>query len=83
MKAIAYWDVDSQRIRKVLAELRAGFEVRLAATLRATGLNIHRATAFKKRQKRYKTGKKSIDSPCNNLISRIREQLNKNISDFS
>ncbi|MFA6366289.1 MAG: sigma-54 dependent transcriptional regulator [Candidatus Hydrogenedentales bacterium] len=33
MKAIAYWDVDSQRIRKVLAELRAGFEVRLAATL--------------------------------------------------
>lgn len=33
MKAIAYWDVDSQRIRKVLGELHAGFEVRLAATL--------------------------------------------------
>ncbi len=33
MKAIAYWDVDSQRIRKVLGELRAGFDVRLAATL--------------------------------------------------
>lgn len=52
-------------------------QVRLAATLKAAGLNIHRATAFKKRQKRYKTGKKPIDLPCNSLISRIREQLNK------
>ncbi|HWR11915.1 MAG TPA: sigma 54-interacting transcriptional regulator [Rectinemataceae bacterium] len=33
MKAIAYWDMDSLRIRKVLNELQAGFEVRLTATL--------------------------------------------------
>jgi hypothetical protein len=52
-------------------------QVRLAATLKAAGLNIHRATAFKKRQKRYKEGKKSNGSPYNSLISRIREQLNK------
>ena len=52
-------------------------QVRLAATLKAAGLNIHRATAFKKRQKRYKAGKKLIDSPCNSLFSRIREQLHK------
>ena len=52
-------------------------QVRLAATLKAAGLNIHRATAFKKRQKRYKAGKKSIDSPCNSLILHVREQLKK------
>lgn len=33
MKAIAYWDIDSLRIRRVLNELKAGFDVRLAATL--------------------------------------------------
>jgi hypothetical protein len=52
-------------------------QVRLAATLKATGLNIHRATAFKKRQKRYKEGEKSIDPPCNSLILRISERVIK------
>lgn len=33
MKAIAYWDIDSLRIRKVLDELGSGFDVRMAATL--------------------------------------------------
>ncbi|PKL06438.1 MAG: hypothetical protein CVV53_04310 [Spirochaetae bacterium HGW-Spirochaetae-9] len=33
MKAIVYWDVDSPRIRKVLAELESDFEIRLASTL--------------------------------------------------
>ena len=33
-------------------------QVRLAATLKATGLNIHRATAFKNRQKREKEAEK-------------------------
>ena len=33
MKAIVYWDVDSPRIRRVLAELESDFEIRLASTL--------------------------------------------------
>ncbi len=52
-------------------------QVRLAATLKAAGLNIHRAIAFKKRHKRYKTGKKPIDSSCNSLILHVREQIKK------
>jgi hypothetical protein len=54
-------------------------QVRLAATLKATGLNIHRATVFRNRQKRYKQGKKSNDSPCNSLILSVREQLEKHM----
>jgi IS5 family transposase len=54
-------------------------QVRLAATLKATGLNIRRATTFKNRQKRCTEGKKQNDSPCNSLISRVREQLKQKI----
>lgn len=35
-------------------------QVRLAATLKATGLNIHRATAFRNRQKKQKEAQKKV-----------------------
>lgn len=57
-------------------------QVRLAATLKAAGLNIHRAIAFKKRQKRYKAGIKPIDPSCNSLISHVREQLKKQMGNL-
>jgi hypothetical protein len=52
-------------------------QVRLAATLKATGLNIRRSTVFKNRQKRYYKAEKPIDTPCNDMISRIRERFSK------
>lgn len=55
-------------------------QVRLAATLKATGLNIRRSMVFRNRQKRSKEGKKPNDSPCNSLILRFKEQLKKHIS---
>lgn len=33
MRSIAYWDLDSQRIKQVVSHLEASFEVRLAASL--------------------------------------------------
>ena len=33
MQSIAYWDMDRLRILKVLAELEAAFDIRMAATL--------------------------------------------------
>lgn len=33
MRSIAYWDLDSQRIRKVVSHLESGFKVSLAASL--------------------------------------------------
>jgi transcriptional regulator with GAF, ATPase, and Fis domain len=33
MRSIAYWDLDSQRIKKVVSHLESGFEVSLAASL--------------------------------------------------
>jgi hypothetical protein len=48
-------------------------QVRLAATVKATGLNIRRSTTFRNRQKRYKTPKNSkrpMDQCCKYLILR-------------
>jgi hypothetical protein len=48
-------------------------QVRLAATLKATGLNILRSAAFRNRKKRYKTAKKAkkaMDTSCNLLFFR-------------
>ncbi len=39
--------------------VRGKLQVRLAAILKATGLNIHRATAFRNRQKQPRSGKES------------------------
>jgi len=52
-------------------------QVRLAATLKATGLNIRRSTVFRNRQKRYHKAEKPINTPCKDMISRIREQFSK------
>ena len=58
-------------------------QVRLAATLKVTGLNIRRATTFKNRQKRCTEGKKPNYLPCNSLISRVREQLKQKIESLA
>ena len=52
-------------------------QVRLAATLKATGLNIRRSTAFRNRQKRYAKAETQIDLPCNSLILHVKEQFRK------
>jgi len=56
-------------------------QVRLAATLKATGLNIRRATAFKNRRKRYNRSENTIISPCNSSILHVKE-LGKNRFDY-
>ena len=58
-------------------------QVRLAATLKATGLNIRRATTFKNRKKRCTEGKKPNYLPCNSLYSRVREQLKQKIESLT
>jgi hypothetical protein len=54
-------------------------QVKLAATLKATGLNIRRSTVFRNRQKRYVKTETPIDLPCNSLILHVREQFRKNM----
>jgi hypothetical protein len=54
-------------------------QVRLAATLKATGLNIRRSIVFKNRQERYSKAETPIDLPCNSLILHVREQFIKKI----
>jgi IS5 family transposase len=50
-------------------------QVRLAAVLKATGLNILRATAFKKRLKREETRKMRADHSPNGLIGVIKKHI--------
>lgn len=50
-------------------------QVRLAATLKATGLNIHRATAFRNRQKRVCKDAKRPDERLNGLIGTVKEHV--------
>jgi hypothetical protein len=50
-------------------------QVRLAATLKATGLNILRATAFKNRLKREEKRKAKANHSPNGLIGVVKEQI--------
>lgn len=52
-------------------------QVRLAATLKATGLNILRAIAFKNRQKTENRRKAKSNSGSNWLIDAVKEQCNR------
>jgi DDE family transposase/transposase-like protein DUF772 len=52
-------------------------QVRLAATLKATGLNILRAAAFKSRQKTEARRKAKSNSGQNWLIDAVKEQCNR------
>lgn len=49
-------------------------QVRLAAVLKATGLNILRATTFRKRHKRPKKGNEGASSSSKNLAGVVKEQ---------
>jgi IS5 family transposase len=57
-------------------------QVKLAATLKATGLNIRRSTTFKNRLKRQKTGKKGADPSGDRLMDVIKEQLSHVYGNF-
>jgi IS5 family transposase len=50
-------------------------QVKLAATLKATGLNILRSVAFKNRLKRQKTGKSKVNPSRDGLYGVIKEQF--------
>ena len=50
-------------------------QVKLAATLKATGLNILRSVAFKNRLKRQKTGKSKANPSQDGLYGVIKEQF--------
>jgi len=50
-------------------------QVKLAATLKATGLNILRSVAFKNRLKRQKTGKNKVNPSRDGLYGVIKEQF--------
>jgi IS5 family transposase len=50
-------------------------QVRLAATLKATGLNILRSVTFKNRLRRQKTGKKRENPSQDGLLGVIKEQF--------
>ena len=50
-------------------------QVRLAATLKATGLNILRSTTFRNRLKRQKTAKKGANPSRDELLGVIKEQF--------
>ena len=50
-------------------------QVRLAATLKATGLNILRSTTFRNRLKRQKTEKKGANPSRDELLGVIKEQF--------
>lgn len=52
-------------------------QVRLAATLKATGLNILRSVAFKNRQKTEAKRKERAESGVNELICAVKEQCNR------
>ena len=52
-------------------------QVRLAATLKATGLNILRSIAFKNRQKAEAKRKERAESGANELICAVKEQFNR------
>ena len=52
-------------------------QVRLAATLKVTGLNIHRAAAFRKRQKPPEKDVKQGYNDPNELIGTVKEHLNQ------
>ncbi len=57
-------------------------QVRLAATLKATGLNILRSATFKNRHKRQKTGKKGAGPSRDGLLDVIKEQLSHVYGNF-
>lgn len=50
-------------------------QVRLAAVLKATGLNILRATAFRNRQRKPKNGNEGSSSSSNGLAGVFKEQI--------
>ena len=50
-------------------------QVKLAATLKATGLNILRSVAFKNRLKRQKKANKGINPSLNGLVGVIKEHI--------
>ena len=52
-------------------------QVRLAATLKATGLNILRSVAFKNRLKRQNRAQNRSDSSKSRLFGIVKEQLNR------
>lgn len=52
-------------------------KVRLAAILKAAGLNIHRATVFRNRCKRQKNGRKRHENDSVGLIGTIKEQIQR------
>ncbi|WP_277059008.1 transposase [Trichlorobacter lovleyi] len=52
-------------------------KVRLAATLKAAGLNIHRATAFRNQQNRRKKDEKPPGNNSTELIDTVKEQLRR------
>lgn len=52
-------------------------QVRLAATLKATGLNILRSIAFKKRQKTEARRKERAESGANEFICAVKEQFKR------
>ena len=52
-------------------------QVRLAATLKAVGLNIHRAVAFRNRRNKPEKGKKYLGNDSVGLIGAVKEHLNQ------
>jgi Transposase DDE domain/Transposase domain (DUF772) len=50
-------------------------QVRLAAVLKATGLNILRSMTFKNRLKRQKRGKKGVNPSQSDLVASVKEQI--------
>jgi hypothetical protein len=50
-------------------------QVRLAATLKAAGLNVLRATAFKNRHGRQENGGKGSNPSLNGLVGHVKEQV--------
>jgi hypothetical protein len=57
-------------------------QVRLAAVLKATGLNILRSVAFKKRLQRQKKAKMQMNPSENRFLSAIKEQLSRMYDNF-
>jgi len=57
-------------------------QVRLAATLKITGLNVLRSATFRNRLRRQKTGKKRAKSSQAGLFGAIKEQLSRTYGYF-
>jgi hypothetical protein len=55
--------------------VRGMSQVRLSATLKATGLNVLRSVAFKKRLKRQEKRRRRLEPSENRLFNAIKEQL--------